>query len=141
MCAPVSETRPDSPEGEFLMIQTYLPGNTRSPYFFRDSFFHRNRVCVPLSFRQDLSHHKVNFLMIQTYLPGNSVGLGLLRVRQTRINKIAPSNVEMLNAITGLLHPQVECLVAPVFSLKPSEHVVRKQNFALSLGQDMGSQI
>ena len=117
MCAPVSQTRPESSEGEFLMIQTYLPGNTRSPSFFRDSSFHRNRVCVPLSFRQDLSHHKVNVLMIQTYLPGNTVGVGLLRVRQTRINKIAPSHVEMLNAITGLLHlevPQVECLVAPV---------------------------
>ena len=45
-----------------------------------------------------------------------------------------PSYMEMLNAIRGLLDlevPQVECLVAPSFSKKPSKQVVRKQNLAL----------
>ena len=85
MCAPVSQITPDSSLGEFLMIQTTgnLPGDTVGlPFFLRDSSFHRSRVCVPLSLRQDLIHQKVNLLMIQICLPGNTISLSLLKVRQ-----------------------------------------------------------
>ena len=46
----------------------------------------------------------------------------------------------MLNAIRGLLDievTQVECLVAPAFSKKPSKQVIRKQNLALPPVQDI----
>ena len=33
----------------------------KPPFFLGDPSFHRSRVCVPLSRRQDLSHQKVNF--------------------------------------------------------------------------------
>ena len=40
-----------------------LKPSFKPPSFLRDSSFHRSRVCVPLSLRQDLSHQKVNFFM------------------------------------------------------------------------------
>ena len=53
----------------------------------------------------------------------------------SHLQELDVSYVEMLNAIRGLLDPevpQVESLVAPsAFSKKPSKHVVRKQNLAL----------
>ena len=128
MCAPVSQTRPDSSEGEFLMIQTYLPGNTRSPSFLRDSSFHRSLICVPLSRRQDLMHQRVN--SDDSNLPSRKHH----RCRSpqgeadSHQQELHPSYVEMLNAIRELLYlevPQVECCVAPSFPKEPSKQVVR----------------
>ena len=42
MCAPVSQTRPDSSKGELLMIQTYLPGNTVGLDLLRVRQTHKN---------------------------------------------------------------------------------------------------
>ena len=114
MCAPVSQTRFDLSEAELFDDSNLLSRrHCRSPIFSQRFIFSQEQgMCAPVS------HQKVNFLMIQAYLPGNTIGLGLLRVRQTHINyKLHPSHVEMLNAIRGRLHlevPQVECLVAPV---------------------------
>ena len=78
--------------------------------------------------------------MTPTYLPLGDVDLGLLRARQTRPQELDPFYVEMLTAIRGLLEPevpQVECLVAPVFSKKLSKQVVSKQNLTLPPVQDI----
>ena len=66
MCAPVSQTRPESSEGE-LLDDSNFPSRRHcgSPSFLRDSSFHRSRVCVPLSLRQHLIHQEVNLLMFQ----------------------------------------------------------------------------
>ena len=86
MCAPVSQTRPESSEGEFLDDSNF-PSRRHcgSPSFLRDSSVQEQGMCAPVCQTTPNSSGGEAF-DVSTYLPGNTIGLGLLRVRQTHIS-------------------------------------------------------
>ena len=99
----------------FLMIQTYFPGDTVGLPLFSEIhlFIGAGYMCPCLSSEGELfddsslpsrKHHR-------SRSPQDEEDSYQLELH--------PSHVEMLNAIRGRLHlevPQVECFVAPVFS-------------------------